>query len=99
MHVAEQAPLFGRAEGRSPRELDSATDVVEQRRGEQEVGAQPGMELGELAADRRDADRVLEEAAGVAVMPLDCCRQGAETRSQLAVLHEATDGGLQARMR
>ena len=51
-------------------ELDRATDVVQQRGGEQEVVAQARMELGGLAAERRDADRVLEQAAGVAVVPV-----------------------------
>ena len=71
VHVPEQPPLLGRAEGRPARELDGASDVVQQRRRQQEVGAQPRMELGDLAADRRHADRVLEQASGVAVMPLD----------------------------
>jgi len=69
--VSEQSPLLGRAKGRPARELDGASDVVQQRRRQQEVGAQPWMELSNLPADRRHADRVFEQASGVAVMSLD----------------------------
>ena len=42
--------------------------VVDERRREQQLAAQPRMELRRLAAERRDADRVLEQAAGVGVV-------------------------------
>ena len=44
------------------------SDVVEERSCEQQVAAQPRMELRRLAAERRDADRVLEQPAGVRVV-------------------------------
>ena len=66
--VAEQASLVGRREDRRPPELARPADVVDERRGEQQVGAQARMDLGELAAERRDADRVLEQPAGVRVV-------------------------------
>ena len=68
--VAEQAALLGDLEPRPGLQLARSADVVEQRRAEQEVGAQPRMKLHELPADRRDADHVLEQPAGVDVMRL-----------------------------
>jgi hypothetical protein len=41
---------------------------VQQRCREEEVGAQPGMQLRGFTAQRRDADRVLEEPARVGVV-------------------------------
>ena len=43
--VAEEPPLDGRAEARPGAELARAADVVEQRGREQEVDAQPRMDL------------------------------------------------------
>ena len=74
--VAEEAPLLGLAERRAAAELDRAPDVVEQRRGEEEVVAEARMELRRLAAEGGDADGVLEQAAGVAVVPV--CPGGGE---------------------
>ena len=68
--VAEQAAFLRDLESRARLELARAADVVKERGGEQQVGAQPWMELHELPADRGDADRVLEQAAGVHVMRL-----------------------------
>ena len=99
MDVAEQAALLGRFEDRPARQLDRPADVVEERRGEEQVGAQPGMELRHLAADRRDADRVLEEPARVAVMAVDGRGQRAQPTPQLVVADEASDGRLQAGVR
>ena len=66
--MAEQAALLGRAErGASVSSRDPA-DVVQERGRKQEVGAQARMELGGLAGERRDADGVLEQAAGVGVV-------------------------------
>jgi len=70
VHVSEQAALLGLAEGRTTSELPDAPDVVEERRCEQQVVTEAGMELCGLAAQRRDADRVLEQAARVPVMPV-----------------------------
>ena len=66
--VSEQAAFGGLPETRAALELARPADVVKQRRREQEVTSQPGMELRGLAAERGDADRVLEESARVAVM-------------------------------
>ncbi len=45
MHVAEQFPLGSREEERAPVELANAAGVVEQRGGDEKIGAQPGMQL------------------------------------------------------
>ena len=66
--VPEQPALVGRRERRPARELDRTPDIVDERRRQHELGAQARMELRRLAAERRDADRVLEQAAGVGVM-------------------------------
>ena len=68
MDVTEQAPLLRRAKRRPAAELEGAADVVQERGGGEEVAAQARMELGRLAAERRDPDRVLEQPAGVAVV-------------------------------
>ena len=70
MDMAEQAALVGRPERRAAPELPDPADVVEQRRGEQQVGAQPRVQLRGLARQRRHADRVLEQAARVGVVRL-----------------------------
>ena len=57
------------------------------------------MELRHLAADRRDADRVLEEPARVAVMAVDGRGQCAQPTPQRVVADEASDGRLQPGVR
>ena len=52
-------------------ELERAPDVVDERGGEHQLGAQPRMELRRLAAERRDADGVLEQPARVGVVVVD----------------------------
>jgi uncharacterized protein (DUF1015 family) len=73
--VAEQASLGGRGEAGTGAELDGSTDVVQQCRCDEDVRPQPRMELCRLAAERRHTDRVLEQAAGVAVVPVDSGRR------------------------
>ena len=75
MDVSEQAPFLGLAECRTAAELDRAADVVQQRRGDQEVVTQSRVELRRLAAQGGDADRVLEEPAGVAVVAVRARRR------------------------
>src|SRR5215203_669754 len=99
VHVAEQPPLFGRAERRPTGELDGSADVVQDRGREQQVGPEPGMQLRDLAADRRDSNRVLEQAARVAVVALDRGGQRAQPAAQLFVTDEPPDCGLQPGMR
>jgi hypothetical protein len=63
MDVAEQLALGGRGKKRRRAELTYPTDVVQERSGEQEIGAQPRVELRRLAAERRDGHRVFQQAA------------------------------------
>ena len=73
--MAEQPSLLGRPEARAAAELSRAPHVVEQRCGEEQVGAQAGVELRRLAAERRHADSVLQEPARIAVMAVRTCRR------------------------
>ena len=57
---------------------------MEERRGEQQVAAQAGMELRRLAAEGRDADRVLEQAAGIAVVPVGAAAGSARNAARTA---------------
>ena len=57
-----------------------------------EVGAQPRMELRGLAAERRDADRVLEQPAGVAVVAVaPAAGQRAQPPGRVVVEHAADE--------
>ena len=56
-----------------------AADVVHERRCQQQVAAQPRVQLRRLAAERRDADGVLEQAAGVRVVAVGRGRVGASS--------------------
>src|SRR5918996_3228492 len=95
MDVSQQATLLGRPERGAAAELANTTEVVKQCRGEQEVGAQARMELRGLATQRRHADRVLEEATRVAVVPVGAgCRERPQGRANIRVTEErAHDGG------
>ena len=99
MDVAEKPALLGLAEGRAAAELADAADVVEQCCGEQEIGAEARMELRCLAAERRDADGVLDEASGVTVMPVGPGRrQRAKRRPDVGVgderAHDRSEAGV-----
>ncbi len=58
-----------------------------------------GMQLRRLAADRRHADRVLEQPAGVRVVPVGSRRQCPQPGPDLLVVDEAPDGLAQSGMR
>src|SRR5262249_27585584 len=94
--VAEEVAFRCLLVGRPWPELGGAADVVEKRGAEEQVGAQPWMQLRGLAAERRDAHRVLEKAAGVAVMSPRRRRKGTDRRAHLRVVDEGADGGRQA---
>ena len=85
--MAEQAALVGRPERRAAPELAHPADVVEERGGEQEVGTQPLVQLRRLAHERRHADGVLEQPAGVRVVGLGR-RQLAQRLPDLGVAEE-----------
>ena len=82
--VAEQTALVGLAEGRALRQLARPPDVVEERRCEQEVEAQTRDGAATSRGDRRHADRMLEQSAGVRVMAL-CGRKPTQRRAQVRV--------------
>jgi uncharacterized protein (DUF1015 family) len=99
MDVSEQTSLLGLAECRPAAELANAADVVQKRSCEQQVVPQAGMELRGLAAERRDADGVLEEAARVAVVALGAGRwERAQCRANVRVPDERADDGREAGM-
>ena len=91
--MAEQATLLGRRERGPARELERPADVVHERGREQQLAAQPRMELGGLAAERRDADGVLEQAAGVGVVVVGRRRE----RGEVAVGEHRAHGRGQTR--
>src|SRR5436190_15859388 len=74
MNVAEEPAFLGLPEVRRRAELAGPAEVVQNRCGEEQIRPQARMQLRRLAADRGDADRVLEEAAGVAVVTVGCRR-------------------------
>ena len=97
--VSQQPPLLRLPERGPIPELARPADVVQERRGEEEIEAQPRVQLGGLATERRHADGVLEEAAGVAVVPV---RPGggqcAERPPESGVASERVDEGGEPRV-
>ena len=84
MDMTEETAFVGLAEGGAGGELSDAAAVVQERRSEQEVRAETRVQLRRFPAQRRDADRVLEQPAGVRVVCLRS-RQPAERRADLVV--------------
>jgi hypothetical protein len=68
---------------------------VEERRGQDEIGAKSRVQLRRLAAERRDADRVLEQPARVGVV-IERGRERAECAAGLGVREDAPDGRTQS---
>ncbi len=66
--VTEHRPLVADPELGAVGELAGLADVVEERRRHQQIRVELRMELADLADERPDRDRVLEEAAEVGVM-------------------------------
>ncbi len=87
--MAEETTLLGLSKRGPSSELARPADVVQERRGEQEIAAQARVKLRGLAAKRCDPDRMLEEPAGVSVVPVGtCCRQLTESGPNLFVACE-----------
>ena len=100
LDVAEQRALGRRTERRAASELAHPPDVVEQSGGEEEIGAEPLVELRRLAAERRDPDRVLQQPAGVAVVAVRARGgQVAHPLPDLAVVEHTADDGREPRVR
>src|SRR5439155_25892778 len=76
---------------------ERGADVVQQGGGQDQVGAQPGVELAELAADRGYADRVLEQPARVDVVAVGRGRERTQPLPCLGV-EDGGDGRLQPRV-
>ena len=92
MNVAEKSSLVRRSEGRARTELASPPEVVQERRGKDEVVAEPWMELRGFAAERGDADRVLEQATRVSVVSVGGGGgKGAERLPDVGVASERVD--------
>ena len=98
--VSEQAPLVRLPERRARPELANPAHVVQERRGEDDVVAEPRVELGRLPAECGYSDRVLEEAARIPVMTVGGGgRQRAERLSDARVANERVDDCGKARVR
>jgi hypothetical protein len=72
--VPQQSPLLGLAKDGATPQLAYAAGVVEERRREEEVAAQPWVELRRLAAQGGHPNRVLEQSSCVAVVAVDPSR-------------------------
>ena len=80
--MAEQPSLLGRAEGRAAPSSAVRPTSCSSAAASSEVGAQARMQLRGLAAERRHADRVLEQPARVGVVRLGApAGRGAAARS------------------
>ena len=100
MDVAEESSLVRRSERRAWTKLADPADVVQERRGQHDVVAEPQLELCRLSAQRRHADRVLEEASRVAVVPVrGRGGQGAKGLSDGRIANERVDDGGKALVR
>ena len=96
--VPEQLALRRRQEERTAVELDGAAGVVQERCCEEEVAPEASVELRGVTAEGRDCDRVLEEAAAVAMMRIRCRRKCAEARSEVRIGDETRDGRTKTRV-
>src|SRR4029453_11925508 len=90
--------LVGLAEGRAPAELAHAPEIVQQRRRQDDIRTKTLVQLRRLADERRDADRVLEQAAGVGVMRVSS-GQLAQRLPERVVPEHPADDARQTRMR
>jgi len=93
--VAQQAAFVGGCERRPARKLERPSNVVDERSGEEQLGAQARMKLRRLTAERRHADRVLQQSAGIGVVILGRRRIDRE----VGVCERSRHGGGEPRMR
>ena len=91
LDVTEEAALVRGPEDRCTAELERPAGVVQERRRQQEIGAQAWMHLRCVPADGRDGDGVLEEPARVVVVDLRARRQLAEPCAEGLVAQEPPD--------
>ena len=76
MDVAEESAFVRLAKCRAGTELADPAGVVDERSGKDNVVTQPRMQLCRLPAERRYANRVLEEAARVSVVAVRGRQEG-----------------------
>ena len=86
--MPQQPPLLGQADLGAVGELARLAEVVDERRGEQQVGVQARMQLAGLKRERRYRDRVLEQAAEVGVMAGPGAGRPAPVRAQRRVAEQ-----------
>jgi hypothetical protein len=99
MDVAEEPTLLRLSKRGPSSELASPADVVQKCTGEQEIAAQAWMKLRGLAAKRCYPDRVLEEPAGVSVVPVGTgCRELSEGSADRLVANERAHDRSQSRV-
>jgi hypothetical protein len=70
MDMAEEFAFVRGQEERAAVELAGPADVVQERRGDEQVAAQAWVELCDIATDRRHRDGVLQEAPGIGMVAL-----------------------------
>lgn len=75
LYVAQELTFASLRKAGRALEFDRPTDVVEERRRYENVGAKSKMELTKVSAHSCDGDRVLKQSARIAVMPSGCRRQ------------------------
>ena len=97
--MPEQAALVRGAEDRPAGELEGPAGIVQDGRGQEQVGAQARVQLRRLAAERGHADRVLEEAARVGVMAVGGGGQASQLTPKVHVVHETGGSRTQSRVR
>jgi len=68
--VPEEAAFVGLPERRARGQLRDAADVVQERCGNEQIATQPRMQLNRLTANCGNADRMLEQAAGIGMVIL-----------------------------
>jgi uncharacterized protein (DUF1015 family) len=95
MDVTEQPSFGGLTKSWARNQLGGSPDVVQKRCGEQQVGSETRMQLAELAADRRDPDRVLEQAAGIVVVAIGRSRQRPHPAPDFRVADDSGDRSAQ----
>src|SRR5215207_11054236 len=83
LEVTEQPALLTQADLRAVGELLGAAEVVDDRRGDEDVAVEARVELARLECERRDRDGVLEQPAEVAVVPVARARRAPQRRTQL----------------
>ena len=68
--MSEEAAFVCLPERRARGQLRDAADIVQKRCGNQKIATQPRMQLNRLTANCGNADRMLEQAAGIRMVIL-----------------------------